>query len=71
MTDSIENWTPIAEKYHPLTCGSIDGTDDYPHDKAVLRALNSSYKPNKFVNVVIGYVNIICVSFYLNTKDNL
>ncbi|XP_067935173.1 U11/U12 small nuclear ribonucleoprotein 35 kDa protein-like [Watersipora subatra] len=49
MTDSIENWTPIAEKYHPLTCGSIDGTDDYPHDKAVLRALNSSYKPNKQV----------------------
>ena len=45
----VEGWSPIARSYHPLTCGSIDGTDDYPHDKAILRALNSSYKPNKWV----------------------
>lgn len=43
----LENWSPIAKVYHPLTCGSIDGTDDYPHDKGILRALNSKYKPNK------------------------
>jgi len=43
----LQSWTPVAKEYHPLSCGSIDGTDDYPHDKGILRALNSVYKPNK------------------------
>lgn len=33
--------------YDPLMAGSIDGTDDKPHDHGIVRALNSShYKPN-------------------------
>lgn len=43
----MDTWTPIAREYNALRCGSIDGTDEYPHDKGVLRALNSKYKPNK------------------------
>lgn len=35
--------------YDPLKAGSIDGTDNEPHDRAVTRALSTSYKPNKFV----------------------
>eukprot|EP00794_Sanderia_malayensis_P012837 gene12837-14157_t len=45
-----EDWTPIARIYHPLQAGSIDGTDSYPHDKGIRRALCSSYRPNKKVN---------------------
>ena len=32
--------------YDPIIAGSIDGTDEQPHDTAILRALNSRYKPN-------------------------
>ena len=35
--------------YEPVMCGSIDGTDEKPHDNAIVRALNSEYKPNKGV----------------------
>lgn len=44
------NWTPLAKFYHPLQAGSIDGTDTLPHDKAVSRALEVKYKPNKRVS---------------------
>ncbi|KAL4228042.1 small nuclear ribonucleoprotein 35kDa (U11 U12) [Mactra antiquata] len=43
------DWRPIPKKYDPLKAGSIDGTDDYPHDKAVSRAMCAKYKPNKSV----------------------
>lgn len=45
MTD----WNPIAKIYDPLKAGSIDGTDVEPHDRAVWRAINARYKPNKGV----------------------
>ena len=32
--------------YDPLIAGSIDGTDEKPHDHGIVRALNSRYKPN-------------------------
>ncbi len=32
--------------YDPLMSGSIDGTDEKPHDHGVIRALESEYKPN-------------------------
>ena len=32
--------------YDPIMCGSIDGTDEKPHDRGIIRALNSVYKPN-------------------------
>jgi U11/U12 small nuclear ribonucleoprotein SNRNP35 len=41
------NWTPYAQVYDPLKVGSIDGTDSDPHDKAIIRALNSEYVPDK------------------------
>jgi len=43
------NWSPLAKFYHPLQAGSIDGTDTVPHDRAVTRAMESKYKPNKRV----------------------
>ncbi|OCU02024.1 U11/U12 small nuclear ribonucleoprotein 35 kDa protein isoform X1 [Xenopus laevis] len=45
----MNEWTPIAKKYDPLKAGSIDGTDEEPHDRAVLRAMLSRYVPNKGV----------------------
>ena len=50
---TFDNWSPIATFYHPLMAGSIDGTDTMPHDKAVIRASKSLYKPNKKVNFII------------------
>lgn len=44
------NWSPLAKFYHPLQAGSIDGTDTAPHDRAVTRALEAKYKPNKRVS---------------------
>lgn len=44
------NWSPLAKFYHPLQAGSIDGTDTAPHDRAVTRALDAKYKPNKRVS---------------------
>ena len=44
-----DNWSDLARFYHPLMAGSIDGTDLVPHDKAVTRAVRSTYKPNKKV----------------------
>lgn len=37
-------WAPLAieyGKYSPLMAGSIDGTDDRPHDRAVERAMRA------------------------------
>ncbi|KAF8561323.1 hypothetical protein P879_06919 [Paragonimus westermani] len=31
--------------YNPIMAGSIDGTDVTPHDRAIIRALSSGYKP--------------------------
>ena len=49
--------------YDPIMCGSIDGTDDKPHDHGIIRALNSNYKPNLSVKsepertLFIGRIN--------------
>eukprot|EP00079_Xenopus_tropicalis_P020926 XP_012812134.1 PREDICTED: U11/U12 small nuclear ribonucleoprotein 35 kDa protein isoform X1 [Xenopus tropicalis] len=45
----MNEWTPIAKDYDPLKAGSIDGTDEEPHDRAVLRAILARYVPNKGV----------------------
>lgn len=47
---SSEEWRPLVKKYNPLQVGSIDGTDTEPHDRAVVRAMNARYKPNKSVH---------------------
>lgn len=38
--------------YDPLKAGSIDGTDKEPHDKAIIRAMNATYKCNHSVKGV-------------------
>lgn len=45
MDISKRPWAPLAVDYgiySPLMAGSIDGTDDRPHDRAVERAMMSS-----------------------------
>ncbi|KAM8962036.1 U11/U12 small nuclear ribonucleoprotein 35 kDa protein [Pelodytes ibericus] len=46
----MNEWAPIAKQYDPLKAGSIDGTDEEPHDRAVLRAMLARYVPNKGVS---------------------
>lgn len=46
---TFDDWNTHAQFYHPLMAGSIDGTDIIPHDKAVIRACRSKYRPNKKV----------------------
>lgn len=41
----IKEWYPHCVVYDPIQAGSIDGTDTVPHDKAVIRACNSTYRP--------------------------
>ena len=60
----MEPFFPVfVKKYDPLQAGSIDGTDEYPHDRAVLRAMGAVYKTNKFVKgdpqctVFVGRLN--------------
>ncbi|CAD5124431.1 DgyrCDS12713 [Dimorphilus gyrociliatus] len=36
-----------VDKYDPVMVGSIDGTDEEAHDKAIIRASEAKYKPNK------------------------
>ncbi|XP_064395683.1 U11/U12 small nuclear ribonucleoprotein 35 kDa protein-like [Halichondria panicea] len=45
-------WHPLVVDhgfYSPLMSGSIDGTDSTPHDKAIRRALEASYRVDKKV----------------------
>lgn len=63
MAVDCRKWTPVAEVYDPVLAGSIDGTDTEPHDHGIIRALNSTYRPNKGVigdpdcTVFIGRLN--------------
>ncbi|XP_019362676.1 PREDICTED: U11/U12 small nuclear ribonucleoprotein 35 kDa protein [Gavialis gangeticus] len=45
----MNDWAPIAKDYDPLKAGSIDGTDEEPHDRAIWRAMLARYVPNKGV----------------------
>lgn len=55
--------------YDPLMAGSIDATDDKPHDHGIIRAMQASYRPNKNVNgdpsctIFVGRLS-------LNTNEN-
>lgn len=44
MASPSNTWSPLARVYDPLQAGSIDGTDTYPHDRAITRAQNAKYK---------------------------
>ncbi|KAL4713573.1 hypothetical protein ACJJTC_006161 [Scirpophaga incertulas] len=43
------NFHKYATVYDPIKIGSIDGTDTEPHDRAIIRALQSDYTPNRHV----------------------
>ncbi|KAK2823282.1 hypothetical protein Q7C36_019882 [Tachysurus vachellii] len=45
----MNEWSPLAKVYDPLKAGSIDSTDVEPHDRAIWRAMNAHYQPNKAV----------------------
>jgi U11/U12 small nuclear ribonucleoprotein SNRNP35 len=62
-----EDWTPLAKKYCPLMTGSIDRTDTEPHDHGIIRALSSSYRPNKDV---AGDPNCTVFVSHLNPKTD-
>lgn len=44
-----KEWSKYAKEYDAIKIGSIDGTDVDPHDKAIVRAINSEYYSNKHV----------------------
>ncbi|XP_063000472.1 U11/U12 small nuclear ribonucleoprotein 35 kDa protein [Elgaria multicarinata webbii] len=46
----MNEWAPIAKEYDPLKAGSIDGTDEDPHDRAVWRGMSARYIPNEGVS---------------------
>ncbi|XP_013403001.1 U11/U12 small nuclear ribonucleoprotein 35 kDa protein-like [Lingula anatina] len=46
----MQGWSAVADSYDPLRAGSIDGTDEVPHDRGVFRAMNTKYRPNKGVD---------------------
>ncbi|RNA11825.1 U11 U12 small nuclear ribonucleo 35 kDa [Brachionus plicatilis] len=48
--DKNYEYTRDYEFYDPIICGSIDGTDEKPHDHGIVRAISSRYVPNKGVN---------------------
>ncbi|XP_055628579.1 U11/U12 small nuclear ribonucleoprotein 35 kDa protein-like [Toxorhynchites rutilus septentrionalis] len=46
-SSSSQRWSRLARTvYDPIKVGSIDGMDEFAHDRALIRAMNSSYKPN-------------------------
>jgi len=47
VTQHEFHWSPTANVYDPVKIGSIDGTDTDPHDRAIIRAANATYRPNK------------------------
>ncbi|EDV27580.1 uncharacterized protein TRIADDRAFT_53423 [Trichoplax adhaerens] len=50
--NTFDNWVSLFShrgSYDPLRAGSIDGTDSLAHDRAVIRAMTSRYKPNTLV----------------------
>lgn len=55
--------------YSPIMAGSIDATDDTPHDHGIIRAMQANYRPNKNIK---GDPN--CTIFVgrlsLNTTEN-
>jgi len=63
------SWTPYAQVYDPLKAGSIDGTDPDPHDRAIIRALNSEYEPDKRVKGK-SERTIFVARLYRQTKED-
>uniref|UniRef100_A0A1B0C831 U11/U12 small nuclear ribonucleoprotein 35 kDa protein n=2 Tax=Lutzomyia longipalpis TaxID=7200 RepID=A0A1B0C831_LUTLO len=43
---STSRFKKYADEYDPIVVGSIDGQDTTPHDRALMRAAKSTYRPN-------------------------
>ena len=47
----LRNWTPMAVEYgeyDSLRAGSIDGTDNTPHDHGIVRAMSAKCETPQF-----------------------
>ena len=64
-------WTPYAKEYDPVMVGSIDGTDTDPHDHGIVRALQSTYKPNKGVEGEAKCTIVVARLNHVTTQDTL
>lgn len=48
LKSRMEHYKPLfTDSYDPLKAGSIDGTDEIPHDKAIWRAMKAKFRPKK------------------------
>ncbi|XP_055373052.1 U11/U12 small nuclear ribonucleoprotein 35 kDa protein-like [Condylostylus longicornis] len=50
MSRESRSWYKYAAdygEYNPIRVGSIDGTDEKPHDRAIVRAMLTEYVPDK------------------------
>ncbi|KAJ8932183.1 hypothetical protein NQ318_007468 [Aromia moschata] len=66
-----EFWSRYAKVYDPIKVGSIDGTDVEPHDKAIERAINSKYVPNRHVKGNPECTIFVSRLNYKTTKDTI
>ncbi|KAJ8941659.1 hypothetical protein NQ314_010304 [Rhamnusium bicolor] len=66
-----ETWSKYAKVYDPIKIGSIDGTDVEPHDKAIERALNSKYVPNRHVKGRPECTIFVSRLSYKTSKDTI
>lgn len=41
-----DRWSPFASAYDPVRVSNIDGSANYAHDRAIIRACKTAYKPN-------------------------
>ena len=46
--------------YDPLKAGSIDGTDDKPHDHGIVRALKSDCRYTRSTRGIISWLYFFC-----------
>jgi len=64
-------WSPHTIVYDPLQSGSIDGTDCEAHDKAISRAQNSDYFPNKRVKGISEHTIFVGRLDYATKEETL
>ncbi|CAH1980052.1 unnamed protein product [Acanthoscelides obtectus] len=66
-----QQWSKYAKVYDPIKIGSIDGTDVEPHDRAIERAVNSTYVPNRHVKGKPQCTIFVSRLSYKTTKDTI
>lgn len=69
MSSTHKSWSPFCTSYNPLEAGSIDRTDTEPHDKAIARALNSTFTPNPSIKSKPEYT-IFVSRLNFNTNES-